>query len=425
VDSAYATGQPGISASAFGGVTLHILTFTGGTLGGGTGDTTPPILSNGQPSGALAAGTSQATLSVTTSENATCRYATTPGVAFASMPNIFTTTGATTHSSALGGLTNGTAYSYYVKCQDTAGNADTTDYTIAFSVAAGDTTPPILSNGQPSGALAAGTTQATLSVTTSENATCRYATTPGVAFASMPDIFTTTGATTHSSALGGLTNGTAYNYYVKCQDTAGNADTTDYTIAFSVATASGGGGSGSTVSSSFTGVEDPLSEGGMWDTPGAWSRLKKDGGAYSTDTFSAARLATPVVGPDEFSEITYDQDPGASAWIAVMTRVQGKANGSGYLAMAYDGAVRFYRVDDNGSLSFTQLGFQSEPVAVAPRDLRLESQGSTHKVYLNGALAITYVDSTYATGQPGISASAFGGVTLHILTFTGGTLSSN
>ena len=38
-----------------------------------------------------------------------------------------------------------------------------------------DTTPPVLSNAGPSGVLAAGTTQATLGVTSNENATCRYA----------------------------------------------------------------------------------------------------------------------------------------------------------------------------------------------------------------------------------------------------------
>jgi len=49
--------------------------------------------------------------------------------------------------------------------------------------AVSDTTPPALSNALPSGVLPAGTTQATLSVTSNENATCRYATTVGTATA--------------------------------------------------------------------------------------------------------------------------------------------------------------------------------------------------------------------------------------------------
>src|SRR4029453_11314437 len=44
---------------------------------------------------------------------------------------------------------NGQSYSYYVRCQDGAGNADTADLTISFSVAAPDTTPPTVSVSAP------------------------------------------------------------------------------------------------------------------------------------------------------------------------------------------------------------------------------------------------------------------------------------
>ena len=74
-----------------------------------------------------------------------------------------------------------------------------------------DTTPPVRTNGQPTGTLPAGTTQTTLSLTTNENATCRYATTAGVAYSAMPTTFTTTGGTTHSTPFRGLTNGGSYN----------------------------------------------------------------------------------------------------------------------------------------------------------------------------------------------------------------------
>ncbi|HHD92288.1 MAG TPA: hypothetical protein ENL06_01520, partial [Candidatus Portnoybacteria bacterium] len=47
--------------------------------------------------------------------------------------------------------------------------------------------------------------------------------------------FTTTGGTTHSTTITGLTNGGSYTYYVRCQDTSGNANTTDYPISFSIA----------------------------------------------------------------------------------------------------------------------------------------------------------------------------------------------
>jgi glucose/arabinose dehydrogenase len=200
-------------------------------------DTTAPVRSNGQPTGTLPVGTTQTTLSLTTSENATCRYSTGPGLAYGSMPNAFTTTGGTAHSTPVTGLTNGGSYSYYVRCQDGVGNANPDDFGVTFTVAnpPADTTPPVRSNGQPTGMLPAGTTQTALGLTTNESAMCRFATSGGVAYASMPNVFTTTGGTTHSTSVTGLTNGGSYTYYVRCLDGAGNPNITDFAISFSVA----------------------------------------------------------------------------------------------------------------------------------------------------------------------------------------------
>ncbi len=98
-----------------------------------------------------------------------------------------------------------------------------------------DITPPSRSNGQPTGTLPAGTTQATLSVTTNEVAICRYSTTSRVSYGSMPNTFSTTGGTSHSTIVLSLSDGNSYNYYVKCQDTSLNNNTDDYIISFSVA----------------------------------------------------------------------------------------------------------------------------------------------------------------------------------------------
>jgi hypothetical protein len=286
--------------------------------------------------------------------------------------------------------------------------------------------PPPRTGGLPGGALPSGTTQATLSLTTDQGAICRYALSTGVAYSSMTNTFSVTGGTAHSTVVTGLQDGGSYSYYVRCQDNStGAVNTDDYAISFSVATSSGG--TGDTASSSFTGVEDPLSENGMWGTTGSWTSLKKNNGVYSTNITSGARLLTPAVGPDQYAEITYDQDPGTASWPGVMTRVQGANNGSGYLAIAYAGQVQLYRTDDNGSLNFTLLVSADASLATAPRLLRLESEGSTHRVYFNGALMITYTDAnnTYTSGQPGIADSVFGGPTVKILSFDGGALTSN
>ncbi len=576
------------------------LTF--GTGGPPPGDTTAPSRSNGQPTGTLAMGTTQATLSLSTDENATCRYSQTPGVAYGSMTNTFTTTGSTAHSRVVTGLTNGGNYTFYVRCIDSAANANTDDYSIAFSVAstlvstssfsgvegtlsengmwdspgawadlqknngafavglnaagrlvapsvspdqysqitysqdpgssswvgvmtrvqgasngsgylviayggevrlyrtddtgvlnftmlasaavdisaaprrlrlesqgnnhkvyfngtllinhnasgtlytsgqpgiaasvfggpqvkiltfeggdlgppAPDTTPPLRSNGQPTATLPLGTTQATLSLTTSENATCRYSQTAGVSYGSMTNTFTTTGTTTHSRVVTGLTNGGNYTFYVRCVDGAANANPDDYAIAFSVANTL-------TTTSSFSGAENPLSENGVWDSPGSWADLRKNSGAFADGLNAAARLVAPALGPNQFSEITYSQDPGASSWVGVTTRTQGSNNGSGYLAIVYAGEVRLYRTDDSGGLNFTQLASASASLGTSPRRLRLESSGNNHKVYFNGTLLINHNASgtTYTAGQPGIAASVFGGPQVKILSFAGGEL---
>src|SRR5207237_8769844 len=132
------------------------------------------------------------------------------------------------------------------------------------------------------------------------------------------------------------------------------------------------------ISSTITGIEDPLSENGMWYTQGAWTSLKKNNGAYSTNSSSAARLATPVVDADQYAEITYDQDPGASSWVGVTTRVQGRTNGSDYLAIAYAGQVRLYRTDDSVALKFTLLASANADLGAEPRRLRLESQAASN-----------------------------------------------
>src|SRR5207244_1320192 len=57
-----------------------------------------------------------------------------------------------------------------------------------------DTTPPVVGNGAPAGALAAGTTQTTISVTTNEAATCKYGGSDA-SYAALPYTFSSTGGT--------------------------------------------------------------------------------------------------------------------------------------------------------------------------------------------------------------------------------------
>src|SRR3989344_2540836 len=119
-----------------------------------------------------------------------------------------------------------------------------------------DTIPPVRTDGRPVGVLAAGTSQANLLLATNESAACRYTTTADSHYASTTDAFAETGGASHSDTVTGLQSAQAYTYYVRCIDGAGNVNTDDFPINFSIAAAlipapppqasssGGGGGSG-------------------------------------------------------------------------------------------------------------------------------------------------------------------------------------
>ena len=93
---------------------------------------------------------------------------------------------------------------------------------------------PVVGSGAPSGTLSSSTTQTMMSVATNQNATCKYATSAGVGYASMPSTFSSTGGTSHSTSVAGLSSGNTYSYFIKCA-TSGVADASDYQVSFSVA----------------------------------------------------------------------------------------------------------------------------------------------------------------------------------------------
>lgn len=192
-------------------------------------DTTPPVRSLGFPTGTLASGTIQTTLSLATNENATCKYSTIAGTAYSSMANTFSTTGGTNHSKTITGLTNGTTYNYYSRCQDTVGNSNIDDYIITFLVASSstDTTPPTISLVSAS---SIASNSATITWQTNENSDSQieYGLTLSYGISTTPN---TSMLTSHSVSLSGLSDSTLYHYRVKSKDQAGNlATSADYTF---------------------------------------------------------------------------------------------------------------------------------------------------------------------------------------------------
>jgi hypothetical protein len=257
-------------------------------------DNTAPILSNGIPTGTIAA-TSSTSIGVTTNESATCRYFFSPNTTYDNMANYpFTSSDGITHRATIH-VDYGATLNVYVRCRDKVGNTNTSDYTISFSVnnqsnvingqcgsamqknfdnapttdlcISGtssvittenwgwswqcngtnggyssschaykntDTNPPVITNGIPTGTISA-TSTALIGVTTNESASCRYYMSPNTTYDNMANYpFTSSDGVTHRVDLA-VSPGTAYKIYARCRDKTGNTNTSDYTISFSVA----------------------------------------------------------------------------------------------------------------------------------------------------------------------------------------------
>ena len=101
------------------------------------------------------------------------------------------------------------------------------------AISTGDIFPPVLSQPSPSGTLPAGTGAVEISIQSDENATCRYATSSGIAYTAMTENFDGTGGALHTKDVFGLTPAT-FNFYVRCIDGEGNANASDSLITFDV-----------------------------------------------------------------------------------------------------------------------------------------------------------------------------------------------
>ena len=99
-------------------------------------DFTPPVRRNPYPTGdVLSAGTTQTIISITTNEPGYCRYNTEQGTSYKSMRKSLKGDSAKQyHTATVTGLENGNSYSYFVRCKDLEGNANTGDVMIYFSV---------------------------------------------------------------------------------------------------------------------------------------------------------------------------------------------------------------------------------------------------------------------------------------------------
>jgi len=186
-------------------------------------DTIPPVV-NSFSAGSIT--TDGATLSVTTNENATCRYSQTDSAY--SLMTAFTTTGTTNHSVVLTGLAPSTGYDFFVRCADTSAQANemTTSAHASFTTLTPDTTAPVISNIQAS----VTDTSATITWTTNENATSRVEYGLTSSYGSFSPVDATADNTNHSIAITGLSADTTYHFRVLSNDASANAGVSEDNI---------------------------------------------------------------------------------------------------------------------------------------------------------------------------------------------------
>lgn len=98
-----------------------------------------------------------------------------------------------------------------------------------------DSLPPVLSNGSPRSILAAGITEATLSVSTNEPTDCRFNAEDPMSFHAMVDTFSTNDGRYHQALVAGLMNGRHYDFFIACRDRAGNVNSDIFPVSFDVA----------------------------------------------------------------------------------------------------------------------------------------------------------------------------------------------
>lgn len=224
-------------------------------------------------------------------------------------------------------------FTLYLRDTDAAGNTGTDSESgiVKTSAPVIDSTPPVRSGGGPSGELSSDTTQVTLALTTDEDATCRYAAVSGTAYGSMTESFDTTGSTSHSENITGLSSGTDYRFFVRCIDTDTNANLDDYEISFSVASSASSGGSDS-------------------DDGGSSTKKTVKKRHISQSASSVARRGTLVQRGKHFTKngtvVLYFGRPGGGYYPPVTVRADRKGSFTlSYLVRKPVGTYRWYAVD--------------------------------------------------------------------------------
>jgi hypothetical protein len=163
----------------------------------------------------------------------------------------------------------------------------------------------------------------------------------------------------------------------------------------------------------FTGVEDPLSEGGAWSNNGlVWSRVTKTNGVAAgtqggnngyDDSYARLSGFPPNHSARAVVQLKDNIDQSCTHEVELHLRWSDAPNiARGYEVLlglgSYVGIVRW-----NGPIGdFTDLAFAWLPPVKDGDVFRATVRGNVITAYLNGLPVLQATDSTYSDGNPGI-----------------------
>jgi uncharacterized delta-60 repeat protein len=183
-----------------------------------------------------------------------------------------------------------------------------------------DTTPPSITVTAPTGPLPSGTTETTLSVTTDEDASCKYSETAGTDYDAMQNNLLTVGGTTHSTTISGLTDGDTF--YIRCKDNSGNKNTSDTVVTIKIGSSQSAG-----METGYSGVKRVAGLAGSFmvatanaadtpDNPADTAAPEKTKSIFdTTDTFLEEGSTEDGAGPGTYSSILKNLKPGTFYYI--------------------------------------------------------------------------------------------------------------
>ena len=331
------------------------------------------------------------------------------------------------------GLTASTSYSYRVRASDGAGNLSGYSNVASATTPIPDTTPPTAPAGLAATAIGAtlinlGWTAATDDVAVSGYQLERCQGAGCTAFAL---IATVTGVIFNDT---GRSANTSYSYRVRATDATGNIG--EYSNIASATTAAI-----PSYTTNFDLTENPISEGGVWRRASTfWTNVSTANGiAFGTNgitnDYDDSYALLSGFGPDQQAEAVVFRSPnlvrGITHEIELLLRFSDDANSArGYECLFnYQGDVQL--VKWNGAPGdFTPLTIAGGAGGlfrelVSGDVIKATAIGNVISLYINGVLMGQATDSTFATGQPGISFFTRPGGNSANLGITSYTVSSN